>query len=82
MQHGDVVRVDELLEGADLLIARVGEQAQGLIGMGRDDDAINVGDLPGDVPDLDAVLAPGDVGDGMGRAHVLEQPGEPLDVDP
>ncbi len=82
MQHGDVARIAELLEGGDLLVAGVGEQAEGLVGVGRDDDAVHAGDLAGDVADLDAVPAPGDIGDGMGRAHVLEQPGEPLYVDP
>ena len=69
-----------MLEGGDLRVARVGEQAERLVGVGRDNDAVHAGDLPGDVPDLDAVLAPGDVSDGMGHAHVLQQSGQPLDI--
>jgi hypothetical protein len=82
VQHRHVARVAELLEGSGLRVARVGEQAEGLVGVGRDDDAVHAGNLPSDVPDLDAILVSGDVGDGMGCAYVLEQPGEPLDIDP
>ena len=70
MQNGHVARVAELLQRGDLGIARVGKQVERLVGVGRDDDAVHPRDLPGDVAKLDAVLAPGDIGDRMGRANV------------
>ena len=67
MQDGLVARVAERLEGLHLLVARVGQQVQRLVGMGGDDDAVEAIDQPSDVADLDAVGPPGDVGDASRR---------------
>ena len=65
MQDGLVAGVVEGLEGAHLFIAGVGQQVQRLVGMRRDDDPVDPGNLSGAVPDLDTITVPGDVGDSV-----------------
>ena len=80
MQDGLVARVSECLEGLDLRVTGIGQQAQCLVRVGRDDDPVEPRDFPTGVTDLDSLGSPGDVGDGARPADVRQHFGETLDI--